>query len=175
MPRSPIWPAISKLKKLRQEKLEQAKNVESTVNKAADSNSEINALIQAGLKGIAMAVSLLMTQQVNFWLQGSPVQDLKGRLFTEDPAERGLAGLRLSGSFIGQVREEEVKKVKKIIENFVEGLQRRLRESKEYYDIEKTTSEMKRTQQKLHEELAIIRLRRVVPVVVSFARRGRKG
>ncbi len=168
LPRSPIWSELPKLKKLREERLEQPKIIENRVTQEAESNPETKTLIQTGLKGIVTAVSLLMIQQVDFWLQGNPVQDLKGKLFTNDPAEKGQVGLRLRGAFIGQVRENEVKNVEKVIENFVEGLQKRLRESSDFQDMEKTTSEMRRTHEKLREELAIIRLRHVVPGRCKF-------
>jgi hypothetical protein len=162
LPRSPIWGLLLRLERLRQESYEQMKGIEDVTIKAIEADSDLNVLAQTGLKGIAAAVSAIMNKQVSEWSQGNPGLDLNNNLNSE-PAEGGLVSLRLGLTPMGQVKAEDAEECKETIGGFLQSLESRLRESEEYGNLEKTTADIERTRRKLREELAIIRLRRVVP------------
>jgi hypothetical protein len=167
LPRSPIWRSLARLEGLKQASSEQIKKIESVVKKAVRADSGLTALAETGLKGVAAAVVTTLTYQASEWSRGSPVQDLKDSLFSE-PAEGGRASLHLGQVPMGQAKKEDAERCKQTIGDFLKSLQSRLRESEEYYDFEKTVAEIERTRRKLREELAIIRLRRVVPGRCKF-------
>ena len=59
--------------------------------------------------------------------------------------------------------ESEAKDYVPIVHDVLDDLESSLRDSQEYRDLEKTVAEISRLGTKLREELAVIRLRRIVP------------
>ena len=71
--------------------------------------------------------------------------------------------LRYGGWQIGRTEKENAERYKKIIGETLDELKSGLKSSETYRDLEKTVAETRRLVNKLREELAIIRLRRIVP------------
>jgi hypothetical protein len=64
---------------------------------------------------------------------------------------------------MGIMRVEDSGRCVEIVHNVLEDLESRMRDWEDYRNLEKTIAEIGRLDRKLREELAIVRLRRIVP------------
>ena len=144
LPRSPVWNYLSRLESLKQRRSEQVKRIENLVKEATKAGLGLTALVQAGLKDVTLAVVTAIIYQAGEWSKGSPESNLVGNLISE-PAEGGRVSLRLASVPMGQVKAEDAERCKEVLGEFLRGLQSRLRDSEEYRDLEKTTTEVERT------------------------------
>jgi hypothetical protein len=119
-------------------------------------------LTDAGLKGIVPGVIAVLVAEAKQWSHGNTEHTLKDSLVME-PAGEGLVNPRFGFSHIGIMEVEHSERYVKIVHDVLEDLESRLRDCEDYRDLEKTIAEIRRLGGKLREELAVIRLRRIVP------------
>ncbi|MBA7611805.1 hypothetical protein ES703_19036 [subsurface metagenome] len=73
--------------------------------------------------------------------------------------EEGFVNLRYGFSQMGKVKEEHVR----IIRDVLEDWELRIKQWEEYQKLEKSFTELRRVEKNLRDELAVITLRRIVP------------
>jgi len=163
LPRSPIWSNMSKLQNLKQEVEEQQQKVKILIEQAVKAESRLTPLVNAGLNGVIPSIVEVLDHQAEQWSRGDPGLNLKDNLLTE-PAGEGFVNLCYAiFHILDRMDMEHAEQYKEIVRTTLEDLESRLRESEEIRALEKALAEIVRVRRKLREELAIIRLRRIVP------------
>jgi len=163
LPRSPIWSHMSKLQNLEQKVEEQQQKVKTLIEQAVKAESRLTPLVNAGLNGVIPSIVKVLDHQAEQWSRGYPGLNLKDDLFTE-PAGEGFVNLCYAiFHILDRMDMEHAEQYKEIVRTTLEDLESRLRESEEIRALEKALAEIVRVRRKLREELAIIRLRRIVP------------
>jgi len=162
LPRSPIWGYLLKRQELQQKAEEQLKNIERVAEQAAKADSRLTPLIAVGLNRVVPGIVSALVAQVRQWSSGRLGLNLKDNLAAE-PAEEGLVNLRWGLSPMGKMDKEHAEGYGKIVLEVMGDLESNLREWEAYRDLEKAIAEIGRLDRKLREELAVIRLRRIVP------------
>jgi hypothetical protein len=162
LPRSPIWTYISKRQTLQQRVDEEQQKLERAIAVLVKEDRRLTPLTDAGLKGIVPGVIAVLVAEAKQWSHGNIGHSLKDSLVME-PAGEGLVNPRFGFSHMGIMEVEHSERYVKIVHDVLEDLESRLRDSQEYRDLEKTIAEIGRLGGKLREELAVIRLRRIVP------------
>jgi hypothetical protein len=162
LPRSPIWGYLSKRQNLRQRADEEQRKLEIMADEWVKADRRLTPLINDGLDGIVPGIVAVLVAEAKQWIHGNTAYSLKDSVFTE-PAGEGLVNPCFGFSHMGVMEVERSERCVKIVHDVLEGLESRLRDSEEYRDLEKTIAEIGRLGRKLREELAIVRLRRIVP------------
>ncbi|MFC1916976.1 hypothetical protein ACFLX1_02480, partial [Chloroflexota bacterium] len=96
------------------------------------------------------------------WSPGNAGYSLKDSLVME-PAGEGLVNPRFGFSRMGIMEAKHSERCAKIVHDVIGDLESRIRDWEDYHNLEKTIAEIRRLGGKLREELAVIRLRRIVP------------
>jgi len=162
LPRSPIWTYISKRQTLQQRVDEQQQKLERAIEVLVKEDRRLTPLTDAGLKGIVPGVIAVLVAEAKQWSHGNTEHTLKDSLVME-PAGEGLVNPRFGFSHMGIMEVEHSERYVKIVHDVLEDLESRLRDWEDYRDLEKTIAEIGRLGGRLREELAVIRLRRIVP------------
>ena len=125
-------------------------------------NKKLARLSDTGLSWIVDGVSAILVAEVKQWLNGNVGYTLRNNVVIE-PAGEGLVVPRIGFASVGQpMGEADAKRNLQIVTDELEGLESLVKNSEEYLASERVISEIKRLINKLREELAIIRLRRIV-------------
>jgi chemotaxis protein histidine kinase CheA len=162
LPRSPIWSYMSKWQSLCQKSNEQMQNIESLIEQAAKEHPKLTPLVDTGLNGIIPGIVVALTFQAKQWSHGNGGLNPKDNLLTE-PVGEGFVSLRYGFSQMGKIDAEHADRYTEMVREVLVDLESSLRDSETYHDLEKTVAEIGRLGRKLREELAVIRLRRIVP------------
>lgn len=162
LPRSPIWGYMSKWQNLQQRVDEEQQKLEEVIEESLKADDRLTPLINAGLDGIVPGTVAVLVAEAKQWSHGNTGYSLKDSLVME-PAGEGLVNPRLGFSHLGIMEVEHSERYVKIVHDVLEDLESRLRDWEDYRDLEKTIAEIGRLSGKLREELAVIRLRRIVP------------
>ncbi|MHB8105117.1 MAG: hypothetical protein ACYDG5_06215 [Dehalococcoidales bacterium] len=162
LPRSPIWSYMSKWRSLHPKSDEQLQKIGSIMEQAAKAHRKLTPLVNAGLDGIIPGIVSALSAQASQWSHGYKGLNTKENLITE-PAGEGLVSLRYGGWEMGKMDNEHADGYKETVREVIDELEPSLRGWEAYRDLEKTVAEIGRLGGKLREELAIIRLRRIVP------------
>jgi hypothetical protein len=162
LPRSPIWGYMSKRQNLQQRVDEEQQNLERVIEESVKADHRLASLINTSLDGIVRGIVAVLIAEAKQWSHGNIGYSLKDSLVME-PAGEGLVNPRFGFSHMGVMEMEHSEKYVKIVHDVLEDLESRLRDWEEYRDLEKTIIEIGRLGGKLREELAVIRLRRIVP------------
>jgi hypothetical protein len=162
LPRSPIWSYMLKRQSLQQKSDEQLKNIESVIEQAAKADRRLTPLVTAGLNGVIHGIVTALVAQARQWSRGSMGLNLKDNLAVE-PAGEGFVNLHWGMSQMGKMDKEHAEEYVKIVLEVLGDMESNLRDWEAYRDLEKTIAEIGRLGRKLREELAVIRLRRIVP------------
>jgi len=162
LPRSPIWGYMPKRHNLQQEVEEQRQILERVSEELVKADHRLTPLIDAGLEGVVPGIVAVLVAEAKQWSQGNTGYSLKNSLVME-PAGEGLVNARFGFSHMGVMAKEPAREYVKIIRQVIADLELSLREHERYLDLEKTLAELTRLDGKLREELAVIRLRRIVP------------
>lgn len=137
-------------------------NIESLIEQAAKAHPKLTPLVDIGLDGIIPGIVVALTFQAKQWSHGNEGLNPKDNLLTE-PTGEGFVNLRFGFSHMGIMEVEHSERYVKIVHDVLEDLESRLRDWEEYRNLEQTVAEIGRVYRKLREELAVIRLRRIVP------------
>ena len=162
LPRSPIWTYISKRQILQQRVDEEQQKLERAIEVLVKEDRRLTPLTDAGLKGIVPGVIAVLVAEAKQWSHGNIGHSLKDSLVME-PAGEGFVNPRFGFSHMGIMEVEHSERYVKIVHDVLKDLESRLRDWEDYRDLEKTIAEIGRLGGKLREELAVIRLRRIVP------------
>jgi len=162
LPRSPIWGYMSKLQNLQQRADEEHQKLERVIKEAVKADHRLTPLINAGLDGIVLGMVAVLIAEIKQWSHGNTGYSLKDSLVME-PAGEGLVNPRLGFSHMGVMEVEHSKRYAKIVHDVIGDLESRIRDWEDYRNLEKTVAEIGRLGGKLREELAVVRLRRIVP------------
>lgn len=157
LPRSPIWTYQNQRDSLRHEiarLFEEANRKLEGVKADCRLKSELDEGERGVIAGIIGALKFQMEQ----WAWGSSGLNLKDNLISE-PAKEGFVNLSYGSFQIGRVREEQVKLIGMVLEDW----ESRLKGWEEYQKLEKLFLELRRVEKNLRDELAVITLRRIVP------------
>lgn len=162
LPRSPIWGYMSKWQNLQQRADEEQQKLEMVIEESVKTHGRLAPLINAGLDGVVHGIVAVLIVDAKQWSHGDTRYSQKDSLVKE-PAGEGLVNLRFGPSHMGIVKVEHSERYAKIVRDVIEDLESRIRDQEDYRNLEKTIAEIGRLGSKLREELAIIRLRRIVP------------
>ncbi|MBE0414987.1 MAG: hypothetical protein IBX36_00395 [Dehalococcoidia bacterium] len=162
LPRSPIWSYMSKWHNLHQEKDERQQELEKLIEQQAKADRRLTTLVAAGMDMVVPGIIGVLAFQAKQWSQGYKGLNLKDNLVTE-PAGEGFVNLRYGFSQMGKMDTEHAERYKEVVRDVLDDLESSLRDWEAYHDLEKTVAEIGRLGRKLREELAVIRLRRIVP------------
>jgi len=100
--------------------------------------------------------------EVKQWLGGNTTHTLKDSLILE-PANDGLVNPRFGFSHMGVMSQDMADKHMPSVHDVINNLEPKVKASEEYRSLEKTHAEIAHLKRKLREELAVIRLKRIVP------------
>lgn len=162
LPRSPIWGYMSKRQNLRQRADEEQRKLEIVIDEWVKADRRLTPLINDGLDGIVPGIVAVLVTEAKQWIHGNTGYSLKDSVVTESVGE-GLVNPCFGFSHMGAMEVEHSERCVKIGHDVLEDLESRLRDWEDYRNLEKTIAEIGRLDRKLREELAIVRLRRIVP------------
>jgi len=162
LPRSPIWNYMSKWQNLQQRADEGQKKLEIMIEESVKVEPRLIPLINAGLDKIVPGIVAVLITEAKQWSNGNTGYSLKDSLVMESAGE-GFVNPRFGFSHMGIMEVEHSERYAKIVHDVIEDLESRIREQEDYRNLEKTIAEIGRLRGKLREELAVIRLRRIVP------------
>lgn len=162
LPRSPIWGYMSKWQNLQQRVDEEQQKLERVIEESVKADHRLTPLINAGLDGIVHDIVAVLVVEAKQWSHGNIGHSLKDSLVME-PAGEGLVNPRFGFSHMGIMEVAHSESYVEIVHDVLEDLESRLRDWEDYRNLEKTIAEIGRLGGKLREELAVIRLRRIVP------------
>jgi len=162
LPRSPIWGYMSKRQNLRQRADEEQRRLEIVIDESVKADRRLTPLINDGLDGIVPGIVAVLVFEAKQWVRGNTGCSLKDSVVTESAGE-GLVNPCFGFSHMGIMKVEHSERCVKIVHDVLEDLESRLRGWEDYRNLEKTIAEIGRLDRKLREELAIVRLRRIVP------------
>ncbi|MFC1930267.1 hypothetical protein ACFLW6_05405, partial [Chloroflexota bacterium] len=161
LPRSPIWGYMSKRHNLQQRADEEHQKLEMVIKEMVKSDHRLTPLINAGLDGIVPGTIAVLVAEAKQWSRGNTGYSLKDSLVVE-PAGEGFVNPRFGFSHMGIMEVEHSERYVEIVHDVIEDLESRIRDQEDYRNLEKTIAEIGRLGGKLREELAVIRLRRIV-------------
>jgi hypothetical protein len=162
LPRSPIWGYLSKWKNLQRKAEEERQTLEKGIEQLVKSDQRLIPLTAAGLNGIAPGVTAILVTEAKQWSNGNIGYTLKDSLVVE-PAGEGLVNPRFGFAHMGIMEVDHSEIYVKIVHDVINELEIKVTDREEYHDLEKSVAEIGRLAGKLREELAVIRLRRIVP------------
>ena len=162
LPRSPIWSYITKRQNLQKKAEEQQKILESVIMEIVKADHRMTPTVNASLDGIINGIVVVLIAEVKQWAQGNSGYSLKDSLVME-PAGEGVVNPRFGFSHMGVMADEQAKEYVKTIQQVIDDIEIKLRHQEEYLDLERTFAELGRLNSKFREELAVIRLKRIVP------------
>jgi hypothetical protein len=162
LPLSPLWTYLSKLQSLQQRANEGQQELEKKIQEIVKTEPGLKPLTDTGLDGIVPGIIAVLDAEAKQWLDGNLRYALNDSVVMEKAGE-GMIDPRVGFSHMGPMKKEVAPKNMKIVLKVLADLEERVKVTQEYLDMGKTTDEIKRLHSKLREELAIIRLRRIVP------------
>lgn len=162
LPRSPIWSDMPKWQNINRKYDEQLQEIGRMMEQTANKHPKLKPLNTNGFDVTIANMGKALSAQADQWSHGNSGLDTKVNLLLE-PAGEGFMSLRYGGWQMGRTEKENAERYKKIIGEALDELGSGLKSSETYQDLEKTVAETRRLVNKLREELAIIRLRRIVP------------
>ena len=119
-------------------------------------------LLSAGLTEVVLGIIKALTFQVERWSLGFGGLNVKDNLRTE-PEGEGQVQLCYGFSRMGIVKSEDAEGYLNILKEIIECLEQKIANWELYKKLFKANGEISRLDRKLHEELTVIKLRRIVP------------
>ena len=162
LPRSPIWGYMSKRQDLQQRAVVEQQQLKTVIEESVKADPRLPPLLNAGLDGIVPGTIAVLIAEAKQWSHGNTDYSLKDSVVME-PAGEGLVNPRFGFSHMGIMEVEHSERCVRIVHGVLEDLESRLRDWEDYRNLEKTFAEIGRLGRKLREELAVVRLRRIVP------------
>lgn len=155
LPRSPIWNYIKQMDTLNQQVYQLSQQAAEKLEKMVGSDLQLSS--RPDIKEIATpGIIAALEFQLDKWVQGLPGLTID-RMFEQSAG--ALINLHYGVFHLGNMNKEEVKLIRKVVVN----LEPQIREMEEYSKLEKLYADLKRVENGLKDELAVITLRRIVP------------
>jgi hypothetical protein len=162
LPRSPIWTYLSRRKLLKQTENQGRQKLEGAIEAIVNGQTLLASLAKDGLTGVIPGITAALVFETRLWLGGDTGHTLRHQLAYE-PAGEGMVNPRFGLSHLGAMAEAVARKHMPRVGDALHNLESRTKTSNEYLELARTVEETRRLDAKLREELAIIRLRRIVP------------
>ncbi|MFC1930342.1 hypothetical protein ACFLWE_00375 [Chloroflexota bacterium] len=162
LPRSPIWNYLVSSRKLQEEREKLEEALKTKIEETVRLEKGLALLVSAGLSEIVPGFINALNHQVEQWYHGAKGLNVEDNLRAE-PAGEGLVQLCYGFSRMDIVKKEDSKKHLHSLRKIVESLEQDVASWDEYSNLRKKIEEIGRLDRKLHEELFVIRLRRIVP------------
>lgn len=162
LPRSPIWTYLAKHESIQKKTDVDKQKLVNNMKEAIQLNNGVKSFTDLGLVTIVPGIIALLEKEIEQWSHGNVGYTLKDSLVM-DPAGEGLVNPRLGFSHMGPMKKGEAEGNMKRVRDIVGDFESHLKESSEFIDLQKNIVEFDRIGSKLREELAVIRLRRIVP------------
>jgi len=167
LPRSPIWNLLVKKGRLEQELTLLLQQTKEVLEQTITADSELKQLATSGLSGIIPGIILFFTRQLETWSRRNNEWNAATYLRV-DPHEEGFQ-LQIGFSGLGFFdKKEDADRYLEILRPVIEGVEKDIRNSESLRKLIQTDNELSRTNRKIHEEISIIRLRRIVPGKCKF-------
>jgi len=162
LPRSPIWGYLTKRGSLQQEYTELLVEAKAKVEQAVRAEHRFDPLLSTGLTEVVPGIINALDFQVEQWSLGH--EGLKvGIDLRVEPEGEGQVQLCYGFSRMDIVIREDTEEYLNTLGEIIKYLEKKIRKWKAFANSRKTNDEISRLNRKLHEELSIIRLRRIVP------------
>jgi chemotaxis protein histidine kinase CheA len=161
LPRSPIWDYLRKKQNLEKTEAEQLKNTKLLVEQLVSADTVAHSMLIENNKlfpGITDALDF----QARQWSHGREGINPKDHLRIE-LAGSGFVNIWYGAFNMRKIDADHAGEYLAILQDVLPKLESQLKESEQYQELEKTAIELDRVNRKLREELAVIRLRRIVP------------
>ncbi len=162
LPRSPIWGYLVNRRSLQQEYTELLAEAKAKVEQAVRVEHRFDPLLSAGLTEVVSGIIIAFAFQVEKWSLGFKGLNVRDNLRTELAGE-GLVQLCYGFSRMDIVKSKDAEGYLTTLGEIIKYLEKNIRKWKVLDNLCKTNHEISRLNRKLHEELSIIRLRRIVP------------
>jgi hypothetical protein len=162
LPRSPIWTYLVKRETLRKKADVDKEKLVGKMKEVVQSDNRLKSFTDRGLVGIVPGIIAVLEKEIEQWSQGYEKHTLKDSLMME-PAGEGFVNPRLGFSHMGPMKETEAEGNMKQVRDKVGEFESLLKNSKEFIKEQKDIVALNRIGNKLREELAVIRLRRIIP------------
>ena len=162
LPRSPIWGYLVNRRNLQQEYTELLMEAKGRIEQTVRTEQKFSPLLSAGLSEVVPGIIIAFASQVEKWPLGFEGLNVRDNLRTE-PAGEGLVQLCYGFSRMDIVKSKDAEGYLNTLGEIVKYLEKNMRKWKVLDKLQKTNYEINRLDRKLHEELTIIRLRRIVP------------
>jgi len=162
LPRSPIWTYLAKRESLQKKTDVDKQNLVSNMKETLQLNNKFKSFTDQGLETIVPGIIALLEKEIEQWSHGNVGHTLKDSLVI-DPTGEGFVNPRLGFSRMGLMKEGEAEGNMRHLRDIVGDLESHLKKGSAFIDLQQNLVELDRTGNKLREELAVIRLRRIVP------------
>lgn len=162
LPRSPIWGYLTNRRSLQQEYTELLAEAKAKVEQMVRAERRFDPLLSAGLTEVVPGIIIAFVFQVEKWSLGFEGLNVRDNLRTE-PVGEGLVQLCYGFSRMDIVKSKDAEGYLNTLGKIIKYLEKNICKWKVLDNLRKTSDEINRLDRKLHEELTIIRLRRIVP------------
>jgi chemotaxis protein histidine kinase CheA len=161
LPRSPIWDYLRKKQNLEKTEVEQLKNTELLIEQLVKSDYQFHQL-SIKIKELFPDINGALEAQLKEWSLGREGINPKDHLHIE-PEGNGFVNICYGAIRLRRIDAAHADEYLEILREVLPKLESSLKQSEQYQELEKTAAELDRLNRKLREELAVIRLRRIVP------------
>jgi len=158
LPHSPMWRYLNKWDSLRQDVDQLKQKAAQKIERRVRLEKQLKPIISAGEDGVIAGIIDALKFQFEEWARGYNGLKLAEDLILE-PAEEGFANLRYGFAQMGKVRQEHIAIIRKVLNN----CESRIKHWDDYRNLERNFAEQKQVSRKLRDELAVIKLKRIVP------------
>jgi hypothetical protein len=168
LPRSPIWNYRVRLQELSRRQSEVTEAMKPTLTKAFRADARLRPVLAGdNLDWMDRGLVDILVHNALSLAQGGLGTNLAGSLEVQS-GKRGRSELLVARHIVGEWNEAAAEEYRQTLVRVIEDLEAKLKASQAYSDLEKIAAETSRVRRKLKEELAVIRLRRIVPGHCKF-------
>jgi hypothetical protein len=158
IPRSPIWGLLNQRTKLSANKAEITKELDSKIKQDITSDSSLLVELTPEENSVIPGLIDALTSQAQFWVLGQATLNAVDNLRAK-PAENDFVELSYGAFGMGKARRGHIELVRAAIINW----EARIKEWDAFHNLEKNSNDLRRVDNALRDEVAVIALRRVVP------------
>jgi hypothetical protein len=162
LPRSPLWNYRSRWLGQNKKLLEQQQELAGIIKQTVKTDIRIPSITRSGLNQLTTSLIEVLKFQSEQWAEGSAGLNPQDNLLSE-PVGEGKVNLRYGFAQLGAVDQKQSGTTLEVVRGLIVNLESFIRKPEAFQDLKKTYNEIERLKEKLREELAIIRLRRIVP------------
>lgn len=166
LPRSPIWNLSIKKDRLESESEELLNKTRKELERIIPEEPKLRQL-ESELSGVSQGINQFFVSQVELRSQQDINMKISEYLRLDSEAEGFY--IQLGYSRLGYLKEREnAESYLEILRPVIDELEQIMKDLQIFQDLTDRSIELERTKQKLHEEISIIRLRRLVPGRCKF-------